>query len=146
MLDVRSNGIEQVGEPLAMLGADRHGLAEAKAEGIEDAELACTALSLIGHEDDGRRFHPQPPADLFVEGSNAFARVDQEQGRVGIAYRSFGLLPHASRKRVRVLVLESGGVDDPEIEAQEASPRPRGGRASLRAGRRPMPGACRRVG
>ena len=52
-------------------------------------------------------------------GVSAFARIDQEQGGVGLAHRGFGLLAHSARQGLRILVLETGGVDHAEVEAEQ---------------------------
>ena len=81
--------------------------------------FAGAALGLVGDDDHRRRFDPQPAADLLVERSQALARIDQEQSGVGLAHRGLGLLPHPAGQRVRVLVLEAGGVDHPELEPEQ---------------------------
>ena len=92
--------------------------------------FAGAPFGLVGGDDHRRRFGPQPAADLLVERGQALARVDQEQGDVGVAHRGLGLLAHPAGQRLRVLVLEAGGVDHPEIEPEQAAPRPRAGRGS----------------
>ena len=77
------------------------------------------AFGLVGDDDHRRGFDPEPAADLLVERGQAFARIDQEQSRVGVAHRGLGLLAHSAGKRLRVLVLEARGVDHPELESEQ---------------------------
>ena len=111
--------LEQIGDALAMLGAERDRIAEPEPIGFEDAALPGMAFGLVGDDDHRRALGAQPAADLLVERSQALARVDHEQRRVGIAHRGLGLVAHPARKRMRVLILEAGGVDDPEFEAEQ---------------------------
>ena len=127
--DQGAQRLEQIGDALAMLGADRDRIAKAEAEGFEDPEFRSAALGLVGDHDHRRRFDPKPAADLLVERSQALAGIDHEQSGVSLAHRGLGLLAHPARKRVRVLVLEARGVDHPELEADQTWPHPRVGRA-----------------
>ena len=91
-LDQGAQRLEQIGDALAMLGADRDRITEAEPKGFEDAGFGSAALGLVGDDDHRRRLDPQPAADLLVERSQALAGIDHEQGRVGLAHRGLGLL------------------------------------------------------
>ena len=117
---MRAEMLEQVDDALAMLGAHRDRLAEAQRPGLHDPGLAGAALGLVGGEDDRGGLAPQPAADLLVERGEAGAGVDQEERGVGLAHRGDGLGAHPAGKGVGVLVLVAGGVDDPEIQAEQA--------------------------
>ena len=97
-LDVRPERLEQVDEPFAMLGADRDRLAKAERKASSMPGLAGAALGLVGGDDHRRRLGAQPAGDLLVERGQALARVDQEQGDVGVAHRGLGLGAHPARQ------------------------------------------------
>ena len=67
----------------------------------------------------GVRCAPQPAGDFLVERGQPLARVDQEQGDVGLAHRRLGLGAHPAGQARRVLVLEPGGVHHPEFQAEQ---------------------------
>src|SRR6185503_1390820 len=102
-----------------MLGAERDRVSKAKPKRFEDAALRGSPLGLVRNQDDRRARGAKPAADFLVERSQALARVDHEQCGIGVADSRLRLLPHAPWKRLRVLVLESGGVDHPEIEPEQ---------------------------
>ena len=119
-LDMRPQMLEQVDDAVAMLGAHRDRLAEAERPGLEDSGLAGAAFGLVGGENDRGGLAAQPAADLLVERGEAGARVDQEQCRVRLAHRGDGLGAHPARQGLGILVLVAGGVDDPEVEPEQA--------------------------
>src|SRR6478736_4464158 len=119
VLNMREQCLKQVSDSLAMLGADCDRLAESKAIGVERAAFSGPPLGLVGDDDHRRGLGAEPAPDLLIEGRNPFARVDQEERRVGLADGSLGLLTHAARKACRVLILESCGVDHSELEAEQ---------------------------
>src|SRR5678815_5546945 len=94
-------------------------LAEAEPERFENPAFRGATFRLVGDDDHRRAFGPQPAPDLLVERSQAVAGIDQEQGGIGLADRGLGLGPHASRQRLRVLVLEPRRVDHPEVETEQ---------------------------
>jgi hypothetical protein len=102
-----------------MLGANRQWLAETEAIRIEDAGLAGIPFSFIGDDDDRRRLDAKPAADFLVERGDSFARVNQEQRGVGVPDGGFGLHAHPAGERLRVLILESGSVDDSELKPEQ---------------------------
>src|SRR3954452_2802914 len=122
MLDVRSKRLEQVGETLAMLGADCDRIAKAKAVGLIGALLARAAFRLVRNDYDGSGLRAKPAANFLVRGRQTLAPVDQKQGRIGIANRRIGLLAHPSRKRVRILIFENRGLDPPKLQTEQAGP------------------------
>ena len=123
--------VEQIGHALAMLGAERDRIAEARGDRLRGCPIRPTRPSaLLATSATGVSFGAQPAGDFLVERGDALARVDQEQGGVGLAHRGLGLVPHPPGQAGRVLILEAGGVDDPEVEAEQAAPRPRAGRGS----------------
>ena len=119
VFDVGTDCLEQVREPFPMLGADRDRIAEAETIGLKNGRLGGPAFGLVRDEHDGSGLRAKPAANLFIERSDARAPVDQEQRGVGIAHCRFGLRPHASGQRVRVLIFETCGIDHPELEAKQ---------------------------
>jgi hypothetical protein len=89
--------IEQIGQPLAMFGAERQRLAEAECERLVDACLPGAALRLVGDEDHGRILAAQPAGDLLIQRHHADARIDQEQSRIRLAHCGLRLRSHAAR-------------------------------------------------
>src|SRR3546814_741705 len=118
-LDDRAKRVEQLDQPLAMFGAERERIVEAERIGFHQPRLALLALGLVDAEDDRRVLAAQPARDLLVERGDAGARVDQEQRRVDLTHRFFGLHAHPTRQRRRVLVLEPRGVDDAKGQAEQ---------------------------
>jgi hypothetical protein len=119
VLDVRPKRFKQVRDAFAMLGAHRDRIAEPKPVCIEDPRLTCPSLGLVTDDDHWGGFDAQPAPDLLVEWSHPFARVDQEQGGVGVTHCRFGLRTHPPRQGVRVLVLEPRRIDHPKVEPEQ---------------------------
>ena len=119
MLDVWKERLEQVCDAFAVLGAERDRFAQPKPIGFERPAFTRPPFGLVGDHDHRRGRDPQPARDLFVHWGQALARVDHEQRRVGFAHRGLGLLAHAARQAGRVLVLEPGGVDHPELQPNQ---------------------------
>ncbi len=119
---LQHRGIE-IRHTFAVGGRQRHRLAHAEREGVQSAGLAGLAFGLVG--DQHHRL--APPAQHFGEHlvvrRHAFARVDHEQGQVGLVDGDLGLRLHAGLQALVVDVLKSGGVDQLQIDvAQPAGP------------------------
>ncbi len=94
-----------------MLGRQRHRLAQAQGEGVEDPGLSGPAFGLVGDKDHRP---PAPAQDLGedpVVRGHALPRVDDEQRQVGLVDRLLGLRLHPGFEALVVDVLETGGVD-----------------------------------
>ncbi len=120
VLDVWPEHIEQIDDTLAMLGADRDRIAEPQSISLQPPGFARAALGLVRRNHDRRLPGAKPAADFLVQGGQALAAIDQEQGNVGITNRGFGLLAHAARQRLRILVLVAGRIDHAEFQSDQA--------------------------
>src|SRR3954465_7752549 len=120
VLHVRADRLEKVGKAFAMLRTDRDRVSQSQPVSVEDSNIGGPAFSLVCDDHNRRRRRAKPATNLFVERSDTLAPVEQEQGRIGIAHGGVGLLPHAPRKGMRVLVLEACGVDHSELEPEQA--------------------------
>ncbi len=118
-LDIGAYRLEQVDQPLAMFGREGDRIAEPQRIGLDQPGLAGLALGLVAHQDHRRVAVAQPARNLLVERGHADPGIDQEQCHVGLVDRSLGLLAHPPRQGLRILILEPGRVDDPEIEAEQ---------------------------
>ena len=103
-----------------MLGGQRDRLAEAKTEGLVNAVAPRAAFGLVGDDDDRLAGAAQTLRKMPIGRGEAGARVDHEQDRVAIHERGFRLRAHAPGERVRIALLETGGVDDGEGEIGES--------------------------
>ena len=124
----------------------RDRIAEARARSASsDAGLARAALGLVGDEDDRRRPARSQRAISSSSGVSPARASIMNSATSALAHRRLGLRAHPAGQALRVLVLEAGGVDHAEIEAEQlASPSRRSrvtpGRSSTSAS------ACRRAG
>jgi len=119
VLHMRSERFEKIREALAVLGADRDRLAQTKRIGFDRSRFGGAAFNLVGDDDDRRGFGPKPTPDFLIKGSETLARVDQQQGRVGVAHGRFGLRTHPAGQSMRFLVFEPGCVDDAKVKAKQ---------------------------
>ena len=102
-----------------MLGAERDRIVEAERIALHQAVFALFPLGLVDDEDDRRVLAAQPARDFLVERGHPGAAVDHEQRRIGLAHRLFGLHAHAAGQGRRVIILETRGIDDAKIEAEQ---------------------------
>ena len=117
--DERGQRLEQVRRPLAMLGADGDGLAQAERPGIEHARLAQRPFRLVGDQHQGDGGPSKPTRDLLVERGHAGPRVDHEQRCIGAFQAGFGLRAHPAGQAGGIVVLPPGGVDDGEAHPRK---------------------------
>ena len=112
--------LEQIGRALAMLGRERHGIAEAERVGLDDAAL-CPVLpsALLASRMTGLPERRTRSAKGWSIGVRPSAGVDHEEDDIGLGDRGLGLGPHAAEERVLVGLFETGGVDDREAEMAE---------------------------
>ena len=113
---------ERVVKPVqafAVLGRKRDRLAEAEREGLDPSRLARASFAFVGDEDHRQTEAAKPGGEAAIERRQAGAGVDQQQHRVGAGERGFGPEAHA-RFEAFGRLLESGGVDDGEVEIAEA--------------------------
>ena len=98
--------------------------------GFETPGFAAAPFGLVGDDDHRRRLGAQPAADFLVERGQALARVDQEQGGVGLAHRGLGLLRASGRAGCAGPRPRTRRCRSPGSRARAGSPRPRAGRGS----------------
>ena len=70
--------VEEIGDPFAVFGTDRGGLAEAEGEAFEDSRIALAAFGLVGHQHHGYFLPTQPACDFLVERRQAEARIEDK--------------------------------------------------------------------
>ena len=119
VFDMRANGLEQVRHAFAMLGANGDRIAKAETIGVENSRSPEFPSALLATMMTGVAPARSQRPISSSSGSHPFARIDEEQRCVGLADRCFGLCPHPSRQRLRVLVLEPCGVDHPKLEPKQ---------------------------
>ncbi len=93
--------------------------AKAECIGFHQARLGCSALGLVAHENNRRIAGTQPAADMFVERHDAGPRIEHEERDIGTAHSGFRLRAHPARQGLCVIFLETGRVDDLELEAEQ---------------------------
>ncbi len=97
-----------------MLGREPDRIAKAQAVDIFERS---TAFAFVGGEDHGLARTAQGLGDDLVAGSDAIARVDDEEQGIGLGDGGDGLLGHALGQRTGRGLFETGGVDQAEGEA-----------------------------
>ncbi len=136
----------EIGQPFAMFGRQRNGVAEAEIEGFIGAGEARLALGLVGHQDGRLAGAANEAREVAVGRHHAAAAVGEEEDRVGLRHRGFGLRPHAAVQRFGLALVEARRVDHGEAQVAQA----RIARAAIarhaRAGRRRVRASCRRAG
>ena len=110
---------QQIVHADAVLGRERHRLAEAELPGLEQPGLRRAALGLVGDEDHPPRPLAQQLGERAVDRGDAGAGVDQEQADVGGVHRPLGQRPHPAGQAGVGRLLEPGGVDDGEAQRPE---------------------------
>ena len=110
--------VEQA-EPVAVLGRNRHGHAEAHAVGLVDAAVAGPALAFVGDRNDRLVDATQPIGEVLVDRRNAGAGIDEKDDDRGVGQRLLGLPAHAGREPLAHCVFQPGRVDDAEAEVAE---------------------------
>ena len=106
----------QFGHAEAMLGGDRHRLAEPEFMRLDQPGLGGRALAFVGHQHKRRFQPPQGPGEVPVHGRDAGAGVEHQQRDIGLRQRPAGLLQHIGLDTVGRHVLQTGGIDDGECE------------------------------
>ena len=119
-IDEGNQDVIEIAHAFAVFGRDGDGIAKAQGVGLDQSRRAGAALALVG--DDHRRLvaPPQPVGEVAVEGGDAGAGVDEQQGHVGAVEGAFGLGKHTRLEDVAGDVFQAGGIDDREIEVAEA--------------------------
>ena len=92
----------------------------------------CPAFDLVCREDNRLARFAQLVSDDFVPSGHAFAAVDYQQADIGFANGGAGLLHHARRQAFAACVLETGCVDEAQIERAELRLRLVGGSREAR--------------
>ena len=115
-LRMLADRVVEFAQALAMLGGDRHRLAQPQAERLAQPGDGGAALAFVGDQDDRRLGLAQAPCEMLVQRRDAGARVDQQQRHVGFLDRRLGLLAHARFEGFVERLFQPGGVDHGEIE------------------------------
>ena len=103
-----------------MFGADRDRLVKAKLIGFEQPRFGGFAFGLVGDQHNRRRRAAQPARNFMVERGHTRARINHEQGDIGMIDCGLRLHPHPPRQGRRIFIFKPCGVDDAEIHAEEA--------------------------
>ena len=117
----RHQGLEEIRQPFAVLGRERHRIAQAQREGLVGACHARIALRLVGDEDDGLARAAHHLGERAGRREDADAGIDDEEDHVGVADGGLRLGAHAAEERFLVGLLEPCGVDDAEFQVAEPS-------------------------
>ncbi len=112
----RRQPLVKPGQPLAVLGRDRHRVAEAEPVGFADPGEGRAAFGLVGDQHHRLARSPQPGGEVAVGFGHAVTRVDDEQRHIGVGERALGLRLHAAGERGRRRLFEPGGVDRAKTE------------------------------
>ena len=120
-VNMRQQGLKQIGHTLAMFTADRDGVSKAKRIAFQYAVIALLALGLVDREYHGRRTAAQPAGNFFVKRGYTNAAIDQEQRHLRACNRRFGLHPHSTRQGLGIFILIACGVDDGEFQVEQTS-------------------------
>jgi hypothetical protein len=111
----------KLGQTLAMLGGDRHRIAEAQLIGSADCWQCRAAFGLVRQEHNRFARAPQPIGKMAVGLSNTFTRVDDEQRDIDIGERTLGLRLHPLGQRSGGGLLETGCIYDAESQVGDPS-------------------------
>ncbi len=117
-------GLEHCGielrHALTVGGADLQRLAEAQGVGLQRTGLAGLALGLVGQDDHRLAAAPQGLGEDVVELGHPLARVEHEEAEFGLLDGLLGLGLHPRGEALVGDVLESGGVDQLQVQVAEA--------------------------
>ena len=119
VFDMGSQPLKQIGQPLAMFGAEPDRIAEAEFVAVVESAITRATFGLVADKDHRGRRPAQPARDLFVERRQPGARIEHEERSIGAGHGSFGLGAHAAWQTLRIFVFIAGGVDDAEIEPEQ---------------------------
>ncbi|MHC2559097.1 hypothetical protein ACVIVD_001091 [Bradyrhizobium liaoningense] len=109
----------ELAHALAMLGRNLDGIAEAERKGLHRAGIAMLALALVGDQQHRLVGLAGEIGEGAIGGRETNAGIDDEEQRVGLRDRGFGLLLHARGQRALGAFVETGGIDDGELEVAE---------------------------
>ena len=112
--------LEQIDQPLAVLGRDADRIAETELIGFHHPGAAAFALGLVGHHDHGLAGAAHQIGEGAVLRHRAGLGVEHEEHRVGLLDGHLGLRQHAAGEALGAGILEAGGVDDGEVQIAEA--------------------------
>ena len=115
----RTQHLQHLGHAAAVLGRDRHRLAEAQAIEVGQRALLPAGVDLVGGQHHRPLAAAQHAGDLGVERGHARPRVDDEEHQVGLVHRHQHLLAHALDERLLRRGIEAAGVDDGRLPALE---------------------------
>ena len=104
-----------------MFGGQGNRVSEAELIGFEEVGVGGAALALVDDGDDGDGgFLPEPAGEVAVGLGEAGAAIDHEEGGGGACERCARLVAHAVGEASGLGFLEPGGVDDGEVEVEQA--------------------------
>ena len=109
--------VEQIARAEAVAGGDGHRLAEPELVELRgDVEVA-RVVDLVGDDDHRLRGGPEQRRDLGVAGTQAGARVDHMEDRVGIGDRLAGLMLNRTGERILGGHVDAARVDQRDRDA-----------------------------
>ena len=111
--------LEQIDQPLAVLGRDADRIAETKLIGFQHPGAAALALGLVGDDDHRLAGAPHQIGKGAVVRHRSGLRIEHEEHRVGLLDRQLGLRQHAAGEALGVGLFEARGVDDGEVQIAE---------------------------
>ncbi len=124
----------EIGHAEAVLGGDRHRLAETEREGLVIAGVGSATLRLVGDEDQRLAGGTDQRGEMLIQRRDAGAGIDHEQDEIGLVDCRFGLGAHAAGQGFGVDILQAGGIDEADAQI-----------ADLRLAQATVPGNARPV-
>ena len=110
-------GVEEVADAAAVLGADRDRLAEAERPQAVEVRLLALPVHLVGHEQVRHPGAEQQPGDALVVVGHLGGGVGQVDDHVGGSRRRLRVLPHPGDQRFVGAELPTAGIHQEEAAA-----------------------------
>ena len=111
--------LEQIDQPLAVLGRDADRIAETELVGLQHPGAAALALGLVGDDDHRLAGAPHQIGKGAVVRHRSGFRIEHEEHRVGLLDRQLGLRQHPAGEALGVGLFKPGGIDDGEVQIAE---------------------------
>ena len=108
-------GFVELAQALAVLGRDRHRLAQAERPGLGGAGIAGLAFGLVDHQAQRLVMAAQPVGEMTVQRRQPGAGVGHHQHQIRLAQHGLGAGLHAGFEALGVGVLQARGVDHAEL-------------------------------
>ena len=121
-VDVRqgfAQRLEQIDQPLAVLGRDADRIAETELIGFQHPGAAALALGLVGDHDHRLAGAPHQIGEGAVVRHRSGLGIEHEEHRVGLLDRQLGLRQHAAGEALGAGLFEPRGIDDGEVQIAE---------------------------